>query len=80
MGTKKRLYPRRTAKKLKQIRERLGLSQGEIANSLGVENRAQISAYENGKRDAPIVVLLRYARLAKVPLETIVDDQLSLPE
>lgn len=80
MGTKKRLYPRRTAKKLKKIRERLGLSQGEIANSLGVENRAQISAYENGKRDAPIVVLLRYARLAKVPLETIVDDQLSLPE
>jgi transcriptional regulator with XRE-family HTH domain len=80
MGTKKRLYPRRTAKKLKQIRQRLGLSQGEIANSLGVENRAQISAYENGKRDAPIVVLLRYARLAKVPLETIVDDQMSLPE
>ena len=80
MGTKKRLYPRRTAKKLKQIRQRLELSQGELANSLGVENRAQISAYENGKRDAPIVVLLRYARLAKVPLETIVDDQLSLPE
>jgi len=80
MGTKKRLYPRRTAKKLKQIRQRLGLSQGEIANSLGVENRAQIYAYENGKRDAPIVVLLRYARLAKVPLETIVDDQLGLPE
>jgi transcriptional regulator with XRE-family HTH domain len=80
MGTKKRLYPRRTAKKLKQLRQRLGLSQGEIANSIGVENRAQISAYENGKRDAPIVVLLRYARLANVPLETIVDDQLGLPD
>jgi predicted transcriptional regulator len=80
MGTRKRLYPRRTAKKLKQIRQRLGLSQGEIANSLGVENRAQISAYENGMRDAPIVVLLRYARLAKIRLETIVDDQLNLPE
>jgi transcriptional regulator with XRE-family HTH domain len=80
MGTRKRLYPRRTAKKLKQVRQRLGLSQGEIANALGVENRAQISAFENGKRDAPIIVLLRYARLAKVPLETIVDDQLSLPD
>jgi len=80
MGTRKRLYPRRTAKKLKQIRQRLGLSQGEIANSLGVENRAQISAFENGKRDAPIIVLLRYARLAKVPLEAVVDDQMNLPE
>ena len=80
MGVRKRPYPRKTAKKLKQIRQRLGLSQGEIANSLSVENRAQISAYENGKRDAPIIVLLRYARLAKIPLETIVDDQLNLPD
>jgi transcriptional regulator with XRE-family HTH domain len=60
--------------------QKLGLSQGEIAKLLGVENRAQISAYENGKRDAPIPLLLKYARLAKVPLETVVDDQLSLPK
>lgn len=79
MGTRKRLYPRKTAKKLKQIRLKLGLSQGEIANALGVDNRAQISAYENGKRDAPIIVLLKYARLAKVPLETIVDDAIKWP-
>ena len=80
MGIRKRPYPRKTAKKLKQIRLRLKLSQSEIAAKLGVENRAQISAYENGTRDAPVIVLLRYARLAKVPLETIVDDQLSLPK
>lgn len=80
MGMRKRAYPRKTAKKLKQIRLRLKLSQGEIAALLGVENRAQISAYENGKRDAPVVVLLGYARLAKIPLETIVDDQLKLPK
>lgn len=80
MGLKRRPYPRKTARKLKQIRLRLGLSQGEIAARLGVENRAQISAYENGTRDCPIPYLLRYARLARVPLETIVDDQLSLPK
>jgi DNA-binding XRE family transcriptional regulator len=79
MGMRKRPYPRRTARKLKQIRLRLRLSQGEIAAQLGVENRAQISAYENGKRDCPITLLLSYARLARVPLETIVDDQLKLP-
>jgi transcriptional regulator with XRE-family HTH domain len=80
MGVRKRPYPHKAAKKLKQIRLKLKLSQGEIAALLGIENRAQISAYENGKRDAPIIVLLRYARLAKIPLETIVDDQLSLPK
>jgi len=80
MGMRKRPYPRKTAKKLKQIRLRLGLSQGEIASRLGVENRAQISAYENGTRDCPVVFLLKYARLARVPLETVVDDQLSLPK
>ena len=80
MGLRKRPYPRKTAKKLKQIRLRLKLSQGEIAALLGVENRAQISAYENGTRDCPITVLLKYARLARVPLETVVDDQLSLPK
>ena len=79
MGVRRRPYPRRTAKKLKQIRQRLNLSQGEIAALLGVENRAQISAYENGKRDCPVTLLLKYARLAKVPLETIVDDKMSLP-
>lgn len=80
MGVRKRPYPRKTAKKLKQIRLRLKLSQGEIAKALAVDNRAQISAYENGTRDCPVTVLLKYARLAKVPLETIVDDQLSLPK
>ena len=80
MGLRKRPYPRKTAKKLKQVRIRLKLSQGEIAKALGVENRAQVSAYENGKRDCPVTVLLKYARLARVPLETIVDDQLTLPK
>lgn len=80
MGLRKRPYPRKTAKKLKQIRLKLGLSQSEIAAKLGVENRAQISAYENGTRDCPVTLLLKYARLARVPLETIVDDQLSLPK
>ena len=80
MGMRKRPYPRKTAKKLKQIRLRLKLSQGEIAERLGVDHRAQISAYENGTRDCPITLLLKYARLARVPLETIVDDQLSLPK
>lgn len=80
MGTRKRDYPHKTARKLKQIRLRLGLSQGEIAKLLGVRNRAQISTIENGQRQASITLLLKYARLAKVPMETLIDDKLKLPD
>jgi transcriptional regulator with XRE-family HTH domain len=79
VGMRKRPYPRRTAKKLKQIRLRLQLSQSELARKLGIENRAQISAYENGIREAPITLLLKYAKLARIPLETIVNDREKLP-
>lgn len=79
MGTTKRHSPRKLARKLKQIRLGLDISQGEIADQLNVKDRASISLYENGKREPPLVILLAYARLAKVPMETLVDDKLDLP-
>ena len=39
---------------------------------------ARISEYEHGTRQPDLVVLLRYARLAAVPMETLVDDKLNL--
>ncbi len=80
MGTTKRHSPRKLAKKLKQIRARLKLSQGGIADKLGVKDRASISMYENGKREPPLVILLAYARLAKVSVEMLIDDKLKLPK
>jgi transcriptional regulator with XRE-family HTH domain len=79
MGTTKRHSPRKLAGKLKRIRTDLELSQGEIADQLGVKDRASISMYENGIREPPLTTLLAYARLAKVPMETLVDDKLDLP-
>jgi hypothetical protein len=38
-----------------------------------------ISGYERGLREPPLVVLLQHARLAAVPLENLVDDNLDLP-
>jgi DNA-binding XRE family transcriptional regulator len=76
---RKRPSPRKLAGKLKALRENLGLSQGEIAKRIGVDDRASISGYERGEREPPLPVLLAYARLAKVPMETLVDDKLSLP-
>jgi transcriptional regulator with XRE-family HTH domain len=74
--------PRRLAEKLLQIRFSLGLSQKKIVKSLGVEsqiNYTNISKYELNKNEPPLGVLLAYARLARVHLEEIVDDELDLP-
>lgn len=77
--SRKRATPTKLAGKLKQLREKLGLSQGEVATRIGVKDRASISGYERGEREPPLPVLLAYARLARVPMETLVDDSLSLP-
>ena len=77
--TRKRPTPRKLAGKLKALREGLGLSQGELANRIGVADRASISGYERGEREPPLPTLLAYARLARVPMETLVDDEMKLP-
>jgi transcriptional regulator with XRE-family HTH domain len=80
MGRKPRLKPERLAQKLLQIREGLVLSQTEMMKALGFEiHYSRISEYELGKREPPLPVLLKYARLAKVNLELLVDDELDLP-
>ena len=67
------------AEKLKAIRYKLGLSQSEMVKELGVDiPYFNISKYELDKNEPPIDVLLAYARLAKVPLEQLVDDELPL--
>jgi len=79
MGRTKRDYPRKLARKLRKIRDREGLSQTEIAKKLGVKDRASISQFETGKREPPLPVLLKYARLAGVSTDVLIDDKLSLP-
>jgi transcriptional regulator with XRE-family HTH domain len=80
MGRIKRDYPRKLAAKLRRIRAGLELSQGEIAERLGVKDRASISQYESGKIEPPLPVLLKYARLARVSTDVLIDDKLNLPK
>lgn len=79
MGKTKRPYPRKLARKLRRVRDRLGLSQAEIAAKVGVANRSSIAGYETGEREPPLPVLLKYSRLSGVSMETLVDDKLKLP-
>lgn len=83
MGTKPRLKPERLADKLRQIRLALGLSQSELWHHLGLEDLIvfkQISTYELGKREPPLPILLRYARVVNISVEILIDDELDLPE
>ena len=78
-----RWRPERLAQKLRQIRRTLDLSQSELHKTLGVEediSYTRISDYELDKFDPPLIVLVEYARVARVHLELIVDDRLDLPK
>jgi transcriptional regulator with XRE-family HTH domain len=75
--------PERLAEKLLQIRNALGLSQQQLHRHLGVEDLIEyneISKYERGRREPPLRILLQYARVAGVPTEVLIDDDLDLPE
>jgi hypothetical protein len=41
-------------------------------------NPGNIDKYENGLGEPPPIVLLQYSRLAKVSVDTLVDDELDL--
>ncbi len=77
----RRQQPKRLARKLLAIRARLGMSQTEMAKLLKLEKTyTAISAYERGTREPNLLILLRYARLAGVTMDVLVDDKLDLPD
>jgi transcriptional regulator with XRE-family HTH domain len=76
-----RSKPKRLPDKLRGIREGLGLSQSQMVGRLGVKlSRAKVSEFERGEREPTLLVLLKYARAAGVPMEVLVDDELDLPK
>ena len=80
----RRPAPKRLGEKLLQIRTALKLSQTQIVTSLDYHESplypAQISNFEQDKREPPLQLLLAYARLANIPLEILADDKLDLPD
>ena len=81
MGRVRRNKPLRLSHKLLAIRKRLQMSQTEMARALGLTvHYSAVSNFELGTREPDLIVVLRYARLAGVPMEVLVDDQLNLPD
>jgi transcriptional regulator with XRE-family HTH domain len=57
------------------------MSQVELSQRLGVQDLihyTNISKYELDKNEPPLTILLAYARLAGIPIERIIDDELEL--
>jgi transcriptional regulator with XRE-family HTH domain len=82
MGLKTRCKSKTLPQKLKQIREKLKLSQNELLKRIGFDelfDRSTISHYESGEREPPLPVLLAYAKLANVYVDVLIDDEIELP-
>jgi transcriptional regulator with XRE-family HTH domain len=82
MSRASRQKPVRLAKKLRQIRDALELSQNGIIAKLGLTSEITqdyVSAYERGVREPPLPVLLKYARAAGVCVDVLIDDKQRLP-
>jgi transcriptional regulator with XRE-family HTH domain len=82
MGARARHKPKRLAAKLRGIREAFGLSQNGMIKRMGAEElmgQNTISEYELGKREPPLLVLLKYAEVAGICLDVLANDKLDLP-
>lgn len=81
MGRKARLRPERLAEKLRQVRLALGLSQTELLNRLEFDiHYSRISEYELGKNEPPLPILLRYAEIAGICVDVLINDKSDLPD
>ena len=76
----KRPRPQHLAAKLRRIRKSLGLTQPKLIERLNVDRISPpyICQYESGRTEPTLLVLLAYARLAGVPVESLIDDQINI--
>lgn len=84
MGAPGKEKPQKLGGKLLEIRKRLGLSQVEMAKALSTKvtqlQGGSISRFETGDREPSFIQLLKYARLAEVNADVLIDDKLNLPK
>ena len=79
MGQQPRPKPIHLAAKLLAIRQRLGVSQSELARMLNSHlTSARVSEYESGIREPNLLTILAYSRAGHVPVERIIDDELRI--
>lgn len=73
--------PRYLGAKLKQIRSSLGLSQSQMVTALGADDRIDrsiVSGWERGVKEPTLPILLKYAKLAGISTDVLIDDAIKL--
>lgn len=83
MGSRRRPQPLRLSAKLLRFRQSLDLTQEQMARQLETERSpvypTHISEFERGLREPSLLALLRYAQLAGVSTDVLIDDNRDLP-
>ncbi|GHU69663.1 hypothetical protein FACS1894184_14030 [Clostridia bacterium] len=64
---------------LRFYRQKLGLTQDEVARKLHINNSESISQYETGARNPPIQVLRKLAKLYNTSIDVLVEDEPATP-
>jgi transcriptional regulator with XRE-family HTH domain len=84
MGSRRRAQPRRMGAKLLRIRKDFDLTQEQMAKRLNLKESpvypTHISEFEHGTREPSLLVLLKYARLAGISTDVLIDDDLDLTD
>ena len=86
MGRAKRMErhaPKQLGEKLLGIREMFGDTQAVFLERLGnpeAITQKSISDYERGRREPPLLILLKYARLVGISVDVLIDDSFDLSE
>jgi transcriptional regulator with XRE-family HTH domain len=83
VGQRGRKKPKRLGEKLLAIRIQLNISQSQLATLLEFDKGiARISEYERGIREPDLMTLVKYSKLARVPMDVLADDsrELKFPE
>ena len=84
MGRSRRDHPKRLAAKLLHIRQMLDLTQEQMADLLRETKPStrpgHVSELERGLREPTLPLLLRYARIAGVYVDLLIDDEMDLPK
>ncbi len=82
-ASRRRYIPARLGEKFLQIRTALNLTQQSMLERLELPpefSQSNISAYERGTKEPPICVIIRYAEVANVWIDVLVQDSLDLPK
>lgn len=81
-ASRRRYMPARLGEKFLQIRTALELTQESMLARLELPTeitQSNISAYERGTKEPPIFVIMKYAKVANVWIDVLVEDTLDLP-